>query len=75
MSRLLKRNYYILLKFSNLSFFFLFFRMNNTLPFKFIDELFRYLNRNDPIGLARLLKIKNEQFRNVYFKGIKYIAL
>ena len=44
--------------------------MNNTLPFKFIDELFRYLNRNEPIGLAHLLKIKNEQFRNVYFKGI-----
>ena len=71
MSRLLKKNYILLIY---IYFLPLFFRMNNTLPFKFIDELFRYLNRNEPIGLARLLKIKNEQFRNVYFKGIKYIA-
>lgn len=44
--------------------------MTSNLPFKFIDELFRYLNRSEPIALARLLKIKNEQYKNIYFKGL-----
>ena len=40
----------------------------SNLAFKLIDELIRHLNRSDAISLGRILKIKNEQYKNVYFK-------
>lgn len=39
-----------------------------TLPIRFIDELFKYLNKCDPIPLARLLNFKNQQYKDIYFK-------
>ena len=42
--------------------------MNQNLSLKFIDELLRYLNRNDAISIGKLLKLKNEKYREVYFK-------
>ena len=41
---------------------------NNNLTFKFIDDLFNQLNRGDAVALGRLLKIKNERYRKIYFK-------
>ena len=42
--------------------------MNQNLSLKFIDELLRYLNRSDAISIGKLLKLKNEKYREVYFK-------
>jgi hypothetical protein len=45
--------------------------MSNNLATKFINELFRNLSQSEPIALARLLKVKNQQFKSVYFRGFK----
>lgn len=48
----------------------------NNLAIRFIDEVFRYLSRTDAISLAKLLCIKNEHYRNLYFKddAKKYLS-
>ncbi len=43
---------------------------------KFIDEIFRHLSRNDAISLGTLLKIKNPQYKKVFFNedSMKYLT-
>jgi len=40
----------------------------NSLPYKFIDDLLRRLNDSDATGVGKLLSLKNEKYRDVYFK-------
>jgi hypothetical protein len=42
--------------------------MNFNLSHKFIDELLRGLSKNDPILVAKLINIKNQKYKELYFK-------
>ena len=48
----------------------------SNLPNRFVDEFFRHLSRKDATSLARLLNLKNEQFKTVYFRddSKRYLA-
>lgn len=41
---------------------------NNKLSYKFIDDLLYHLNNSDAVAIGKLIKLKNEKYRDVYFK-------
>jgi len=50
--------------------------MSNNLPNKFIDELLRYLNRADAVNIGKTIALKNEKYKDIYFKedNKRYLA-
>lgn len=42
--------------------------MSNNLPNKFIDEFLRNLNRGDAVSIGKTIALKNEKYKDVYFK-------
>jgi hypothetical protein len=50
--------------------------MSSNLANRFIDDFFRHLGKKDVLSLAKLLNIKNEQYRELYFReeAKRYLA-